>query len=132
MKDSNVQKTKKLYPCRYGCGKKYKSTSGRKYHEVKVHGGLFKKDVQTDVLKSTKENVQIPSKIKNELSTEEPFKNENEVKITAIDMNEEFNMAKKKLDKKESEEKEYECGECGFEFDEKVKFCPECGVNLSG
>ena len=121
-----------MYACRYGCGKQYKSTSGRKYHEVKMHGGLFKKDIQTQALKGTKKTVQKQPKVKSELSTDEPFNNENSIKITAIDMNEEFNMAKKKLDKKESEEKEYECGECGYEFDEKVKFCPECGVNLSG
>jgi rRNA maturation endonuclease Nob1 len=42
----------------------------------------------------------------------------------------EFKMAKKKLNPKDEDEFEYECGKCGAEFATKHKYCPECGVEF--
>lgn len=56
-------------------------------------------------------------------------------RITKLDMKEEYNRMVTQVEPKKKTEPEgeakYQCTTCNHKFNEKVKFCPSCGVEFA-
>ena len=107
----------KKFACRYGCGATFKSASGQRYHEHNAHGGLWTKNNKKSMNES-------PEKTETGQNIEKSENNQY-VKITEVKY-----MVKKTAKPKEDEDV-WECGKCGSEFNEKKKYCPECGCEFA-
>ncbi|MGP8323463.1 MAG: hypothetical protein ACT6FG_05675 [Methanosarcinaceae archaeon] len=108
----------KKFKCRYGCGATFKTASGQRYHENKVHGGLYTRRDKTQT------EIPYVSVETNKKEIPEVDDNTDYVKIEEVKY-----MVAKKVNAKDATE-EYECGKCGEKFGELKKFCPNCGCEF--
>ena len=102
-----------VYICPY-CGREYTKRSYFAKHMQQVH------NVERPFEHLTKQPEPEPFTVK---PPEAPSKQANKVKIPVRN-------EKKKEEVKKVEEAKYECGNCGFGFNRKYKFCPNCGARF--
>jgi len=99
-----------MYVCPY-CGREYSKRSYFAKHMKEKHG-VEKPFAEISSLSSPEtETLEI------EASPEKKVRVPPERKV-------------EKEKKKEVRKMEYECGNCGYKFDRKIKFCPNCGAKF--
>lgn len=132
------------------CGTSYAVTSF-KLHRCKSHDRVQwikiegNKDRYSDVLKesievdktTSEELEELPNTIDNTVDENIlPQENNNHIEKVKIDpeekiMSEQPENPEPEKTNETTDEKKYECGECHYQFNTKVKYCPECGVSFA-